>query len=131
MSSRLIIQLAALSGMSAVIFGAFGAHAAKPYLSVALMEAYKTGVQYHFYHSLALLLVAAIPWFTRAQRYATLCALFFCVGIVLFSGSLYTLALTGTKAIGIITPIGGVSFIIGWLLLGVAATKNIKSTHEA
>lgn len=130
MKPKLIIQLATLSGMGAVIIGAFGAHALKAKISIEYMSAYQTAVQYHFYHTLALLILGALAWQKGRSKSVTLSAMFFCLGIILFSGSLYALALTGITRFGMITPFGGVSFIVAWFLFWRAASKNFKSTDE-
>ncbi len=117
---RIILLFAALSGAVAVALGAFAAHGLKAQLAPYLLDVFKTGVQYQVWHSLALLgcgiWARIMP--TKAVLYA---ALFFAAGILLFSGSLYALALTGIKWFGPITPLGGMCFIIGWVALAVAA----------
>ena len=117
---KLFLILASISGAVAVILGAFGAHVLKNIISPELMDVYKTGVQYQFYHTFALLFVAILIHLhnSRSLKYA---AWLFFIGILLFSGSLYLLAFTGIKILGIITPFGGVAFIGGWVcLLGYA-----------
>ncbi len=94
----------------AVGLGAFGAHALKTRLTPDMLAIFETGVRYQVYHALALLLLAAV----RGPSKAGWC---FTAGIVLFSGSLYILALTGVRKWGAVTPIGGVLFLIGWLIL--------------
>ena len=102
-----------------VLFGAFGAHALKTSLSPEMMAVYKTGVEYQFYHALGLLLVGLIG-FQIKSRYLQWSGVFITIGIILFSGSLYALSFLGIKAIGAITPIGGLSFVAGWIFLSVA-----------
>ena len=120
LSSRWTLLLAAISGAMTVIFGAFAAHILKTQLSTNMWSVFETGIQYQAWHSLALL--ACGIWArimpSKAVSYA---ALFFALGIVCFSGSLYVLALTGIKWFGPITPIGGVFLIFGWVALIVAA----------
>ena len=113
------LSVAAVNGALAVIAGAFAVHALKASLPGAMLEIFKTGAQYHLIHALALGLAALAPgvWARRAA------ALFF-IGIVLFSGSLYALALTRIHAIGIATPFGGLAFILGWLALAMAGLKR-------
>ncbi len=106
--------LVALSGASAVVFGAFGAHALRGVLDPAHAQIWHTAVDYHVWHALALTL-AVMAGRARAGRVAMLS---FAVGIVLFSGSLYALALGAPRWCGLITPFGGVAFIVGWLALG-------------
>ena len=114
MNKRRWINIVALCGASAVALGAFAAHGLKAVLTDASMQTYQTAVQYHFIHTLALLAIVSLP---LAGRAPLLAARSFLTGIVLFSGSLYTLALTGIGGLGMITPFGGVAFIVGWLLL--------------
>jgi uncharacterized membrane protein YgdD (TMEM256/DUF423 family) len=109
-----------LAGASAVLLGAFGAHALKGTLDAAHSELWHTAVQYHFWHALALVVVALCP-IGNAQRMAMLA---FGVGIVMFSGSLYALALGAPRWMGIVTPFGGVAFILGWIALGVTLKQS-------
>ncbi|WP_020558647.1 DUF423 domain-containing protein [Thiofilum flexile] len=108
--------LASLLGLLAVVLGAFGAHGLEKILDPQLLQRYHTGVEYQFYHSFALLAVGL--WFkiqpTKLLGYA---GLLFTIGIILFSGSLYLYALSGVKALGMITPIGGIAFIAGWAVM--------------
>lgn len=107
----------------AVLLGAFGAHILKQSLSSEMMAVYKTGVEYHFYHALGLLLIGLIG--TRVKSYfIRWSALLLCIGIIIFSGSLYLLALTGIKTIGAVTPFGGISFVAGWTFLVLALRKH-------
>jgi len=87
------------------------------------MQVYKTGVEYHFYHALGLLLIGVFSAY-KTSKYLNWSAGLQVIGIVLFSGSLYALAISGISSLGAITPIGGVCFIVGWLLLFVGAWKN-------
>ncbi|WP_436836562.1 DUF423 domain-containing protein [Paraglaciecola arctica] len=120
---KIILSSAALSAMLSVILGAFAAHGLKSRLSEALLNTFQTGVQYQMYHSLALILVVLLY---RQMPHSILLysAGFMFAGIVLFSGSLYLLALTQIKWFGPITPLGGICFIIGWALLTIAALKG-------
>jgi uncharacterized membrane protein YgdD (TMEM256/DUF423 family) len=114
-------RIGAISGFFAVGFGAFGAHGLKETLEKTKLAAtFETGAHYHMYHSLALLAVGLGFWLApgRAWNIAGWC---FLAGIVLFSGSLYALALSDIRALGAITPFGGVLFLIGWAALAVAA----------
>jgi len=109
----------------AVTIGAFGAHALEGRLDAYSRGVYETGVMYHFFHVLGLLIVSFLPRIgaLSASRAGWVCGLL-CVGIVLFSGSLYLLAVTGVRTLGAITPVGGVSFIAAWVLLAFwLATK--------
>ncbi|HEY9130522.1 MAG TPA: DUF423 domain-containing protein [Dyella sp.] len=111
--------LTGLAGASAVILGAFGAHALRDTLDARGIELWHTAVQYHFWHALAL----GVATFAtgRSARWA---GILFAVGIVLFSGSLYALALGAPRWCGAITPLGGVAFIAGWVVLGLALRKS-------
>ena len=115
-----VIGLAAISGFIAVAFGAFGAHALKTRLPVDMLAIYHTAVQYQFWHTAALLAVGLLMLHFPQQTLLKYSGWAFAVGMVIFSGSLYVLALTGTRWLGAITPIGGVALLAGWLLLAVA-----------
>jgi len=123
MSPRLAAS-GAIAGFLAVALGAFGAHALRNRLSPADLAIFETGVRYQMYHALAILLLAAIgarwasPWLDRAGW-------LFLAGIVIFSGSLYTLVLTGTRAWGAVTPFGGVAFLAGWLAAAWGIIRQI------
>jgi uncharacterized membrane protein YgdD (TMEM256/DUF423 family) len=120
MNKEPILLVSALSGFLAVALGAFGAHGLKDILEPNLYTVYQTGVEYQFYHTLALLFIAVAP--TRfCEKRLGWAAIAFIVGMLLFSGSLYLLALTGIRALGAITPIGGVAFLCGWLLIAYTA----------
>jgi len=106
--------------MLGVILGAFGAHGLKNSISESMMANYQTGVQYHLIHTLALLGTALASARLRKNT-VVLAGWFFAGGIVIFSGSLYLMALTDMRWLGAITPIGGVCLIIGWLLLLIGA----------
>ena len=110
----------ALLGGVGVALGAFGAHGLRGRLSPEMLAVFETGVRYHMYHALALLATSAL--LPRIDSRAVLIAGWsFIAGIVLFSGSLYALALSGITTLGAITPLGGLAFIVGWISLAVAA----------
>lgn len=109
--------------MMSVMLGAFAAHGLKSKLSENLLNTFQTGVQYQMYHSLALILLV-ILYRQIPQSLLLYSAGFMLAGIILFSGSLYMLALTQMKWFGPITPIGGVCFIVGWALLIASALKG-------
>jgi uncharacterized membrane protein YgdD (TMEM256/DUF423 family) len=124
---RLFFTFAAVLGFLSVALGAFGAHGLKAHLAklpdgVDRLEWWKTAALYHLTHALALALSAG--WFgqTRAGRVACVA---FCAGIVLFSGSLYTMTLTGTRWLGAITPLGGLALLVGWAALALAAWYTV------
>ena len=117
---KTFLLLGAVAAFLAVILGAFGAHALRGRLSPEMLAVFQTGVQYHVYHALGLILVSAIMgrmsgWLIQTAGWC------FVAGIVLFSGSLYLLAATGVTVLGAITPIGGLAFLIGWACLAFAA----------
>jgi len=112
--------LVAAAGASAVLLGAFGAHALKNVLDADQREIWQTAVHYHFWHALAL----GLTVFCGENRAGRIAMSAFALGIVAFCGSLYALALGAPRWAGIITPFGGVAFIVGWIALGVALTKR-------
>ena len=119
--SKLFIIIGAINAMLVVILGAFGAHGLKAKLSFEMMAVYQTGVQYHFYHAIGLILIGVIAFHLPASAFLKWSGWIMLVGIILFSGSLYILALNKTLWLGVITPIGGIAFIVSWLLLVIAA----------
>ncbi len=119
--SKIYLLIAAVNGFLAVALGAFGAHGLKQKLTVDMLAVYQTGVQYHFYHTLALFGVALLMLQLPQSAVLRWSALSFTAGIIVFSGSLYVLAISGVRWLGAITPLGGVAFLIGWILLAVAA----------
>lgn len=121
--AKLFITLAALSGMLAVACGAFGAHALKARLDDYAMGVFETAVQYHFYHSLALLAVGVIALGQPQTALLRSSGWLFLIGIVVFSGSLYLLSLSGVRWLGAITPLGGLAFIGGWACLAATGWK--------
>ena len=121
-----IFVTAAISGMLAVALGAFGAHILKKMITPDMLEVYKTGVQYHFYHTFALLATGILLHLQPSKSLKT-AAYLFMAGIVLFSGSLYALAITDIKVLGIITPFGGVAWLIAWLLLAIHFGKYTRT----
>jgi uncharacterized membrane protein YgdD (TMEM256/DUF423 family) len=119
------IQVAAIAGALAVAIGAFGAHGLAETLELhGRTDTFETGVKYHFYHAFAMLLVGVISHFPYSGKLLSWSSRLFLVGILIFSGSLYILSLTGITWLGAITPIGGVAFIAGWILIFVAVNKS-------
>jgi uncharacterized membrane protein YgdD (TMEM256/DUF423 family) len=111
-----VIRLGATLGFLGVALGAFGAHGLKDRLGPGMLDVYKTGVLYHLIHALAVLAVGlGAQRLARPRAVATL----FALGVVVFSGSLYALALTGVTTLGAITPIGGLLFMAGWVTLAI------------
>lgn len=119
-----MVVLAGLFGFLGVAFGAFGAHALKARLSVDMLAVYRTAVEYQFWHALALLAVGLLA-LSRPGPLANAAGWCFALGILIFSGSLYALALSGVRVLGAITPIGGLLFLAGWLLLSVHAARTL------
>ena len=128
------IVIGALAAMLAVLLGAFGAHGLRNLVSPAELATYHTGVEYHFYAAFGLIVVGlleskrhdgadATAAMDRGLAWAGWLML---VGIVMFSGSLYALTLTGMRSLGMITPLGGVSFIVAWALLARAAWRLVR-----
>jgi uncharacterized membrane protein YgdD (TMEM256/DUF423 family) len=105
-----------------VVVGAFGAHGLREALSQSALNWYQTGVHYHLIHALAVLAAGCAAGWASPRR-ARWAAFLFSAGIVLFSGSLYAMALTGRTVLGMITPVGGLCFIAGWLMLSWAAAQ--------
>jgi uncharacterized membrane protein YgdD (TMEM256/DUF423 family) len=120
---RLFAALGAFSAFIAVAAGGFGAHALRSRLAPDLLEAFETGARYQMYHALALFAVAWVltRWTSPAGPAA---GWLFVAGTILFSGSLYALALTGQRSLGIVTPFGGLAFLAGWICLGVAVLSK-------
>jgi len=117
---RTFLLLGSIAGFLAVTLGAFGAHGLRGRLSPEMLAVFETGVRYHMYHALALILVSLVMgkaggWLPHTAGWC------FVAGIVLFSGSLYALALSGVTILGAITPIGGLAFLAGWACLAFAA----------
>lgn len=117
------VATGAAAGALAVILGAFGAHGLKERVAADLLVIFETGVRYHMYHALALVAVglASVRWSSGWLGAAGWC---FLVGIVVFSGSLYIMTMTGARWLGAITPIGGVAFILGWVALALGVLRG-------
>lgn len=123
---KIILLIASVSGAISVMLGAFGAHALKATLEASgRLETYETAVKYQFYHTIALLLIGVLMTRldSRSLDYAAIAMI---VGIVIFSGSLYILCMTGIKWLGAVTPIGGVAMIVGWVLLFLAVYRGLQ-----
>jgi len=121
--TRTFFSLGAVFAALGVAAGAFGAHGLKAWVSPEMLAVFETGVRYHLIHALGLLAVAwaSTRWASAAIRAA---GWLFVVGILVFSGSLYVLTLSGIRALGAITPLGGIAFIAGWLLLAWGAWRG-------
>ncbi len=114
---RFLIAVGALFAGLAVVLGAFGAHGLANSLSARELAVWQTGVQYQMFHSIALMGVGILLWIWQTRRTLFYAGYAFLVGILLFSGSLYAIAFFKLTNVGIITPIGGLFFIVGWILL--------------
>jgi uncharacterized membrane protein YgdD (TMEM256/DUF423 family) len=124
--ARLFLTCAALAGAVAVVLGAFGAHALKAWLTPDMLAIYQTAVQYHFWHALALGLIGLLALHLPASGALRTAGWLMVVGLVVFSGSLYALALTGIRMLGAVTPFGGLAFIAAWLTLAWAVWRGVR-----
>ncbi|MEO4048892.1 DUF423 domain-containing protein [Pseudomonas sp. CAU 1711] len=124
--ARVFLLLAAVAGFSGVALGAFAAHGLKSQLSTEYLAVFQTGVHYQLVHALALFGVALLAE-RLPGRLPNLAGGLFALGILLFSGSLYALSLSGLGKLGMITPLGGLSFLGGWFCLGLAAWRGGRS----
>ena len=128
MQAKTTLCVAAIAGFTGVALGAFGAHALKGVLTAQQLGWWNTAVLYHLVHAAVLLGLAA--WlFIQPSRALKVSAVLMLVGLVLFSGSLYTMALTDIRALGMVTPLGGLSWLAGWAALAVAAF-NIQTQEQ-
>lgn len=119
---QLFLTLAAIFGGLSVGLGAFASHALREQVSDRSLEIFETGARYQMYHALALLLVGVLLSRAEvAQNWLTAAGIAWIVGVIIFSGSLYALSLSGVKILGALAPIGGAAFLIGWGCLAVAA----------
>ncbi len=124
MHARFALTLGAVAMFATVALGAFGAHALKARLPPEMIEVWRTAVQYQAWHALALVTVGLAFGQRPAGAAAAAATWFFVAGIVLFSGSLYALALTGERWLGAITPIGGIAFLLGWAAFAWAVARR-------
>ncbi|HEY4637615.1 MAG TPA: DUF423 domain-containing protein [Burkholderiales bacterium] len=123
MSPKLIAALGALLAAAGVALGAFGAHALKARLPAEMLAVWNTGVQYHLWHALGMVLAGLSASLLTDGVWVRLAGWLFLAGIALFSGSLYALALGAPKWLGAVAPLGGTAFILGWLAFAVAAVR--------
>lgn len=114
----------ALLGGTGVLFGAFGAHALSDVLDISALSAWDTAVLYQLIHALALVLTALLMPAAAPRRELIVAGVGFLAGAVLFSGSLYALALDGPRILGPVTPVGGVGFLVGWIALMIHALRR-------
>jgi uncharacterized membrane protein YgdD (TMEM256/DUF423 family) len=123
--NKLFILIGSFLGFTGVALGAFGAHGLKSIVSAEMLSIFETGVRYQMYHAFALLLTAIFNKYF-SHRLLVYAGWFFVLGIILFSGSLYVMALTEIRSLGMITPLGGICFLTGWLMQFLAAFKIKK-----
>lgn len=122
-TARLFMVLGSILAALAVISGAMGAHALRAVISADKLHIFQTAAQYHFYHALGLFAVAFVTHRLPQSKLAVWAGWSMVLGIVLFSGSLYLLSITGIGLLGAVTPVGGLAFISAWFLLALAAYK--------
>jgi uncharacterized membrane protein YgdD (TMEM256/DUF423 family) len=128
MSGTNWIRAGAILGGLGVTFGAFGAHGLREYMDARSLEVFEIAVRYQMYHAPALIAVGLLAGPGRSGAALSVAGWSFLVGTLIFSGTLYALALTGIRWLGAITPIGGVALIVGWFALAVAAGSRMKAT---
>jgi len=122
--SRAFLFLGGANAFIAVAFGAFGAHGLKGRIADDILAAYQTGVLYHFFHALGLFLVGVLARSAPQSSWLKGGGAMLAAGVLLFCGSLYVMGVTGYRPLGMVTPVGGVSFLAGWLLVCVAVLKE-------
>ncbi|MEO8101581.1 MAG: DUF423 domain-containing protein [Betaproteobacteria bacterium] len=123
-TARSIIITGAVLAFLGVALGAFGAHALKARLAADLMAAYQTGVQYHLIHALGIVFIGILVQVLPPSRWLPLAGWTMTAGVVVFSGSLYVLSLTGNRELGAITPVGGLALLVAWLMVATGALKS-------
>ncbi len=123
--AKILLLLGSFFAFLAVAFGAFGAHMLRDTLSAEMMHVFETGVRYQMYHAFGIFIAAWALHSFRLRGAATAGSLF-AAGIVLFSGSLYAMAVTGVRWFGIVTPFGGICFLLGWLWLAWGVWKEAR-----
>ncbi|MCT8140045.1 DUF423 domain-containing protein [Anaerobacillus sp. CMMVII] len=122
---KLFLIIGSINMVLAVGLGAFGAHGLQGKLTTRMLEIYQTGVQYHMIHAIGILIIAIVADRLGSPGMITWAGWSMFIGILFFSGSLYILSISGVKILGAITPIGGVFFMVGWVLLALAAFKGL------
>ena len=124
--TRRWISIGAFSAAVAVTLGAFGAHGLKGHQPPSVLDTFQTGVLYHFYHSLGLILIGVIVPVSKPSAMLSAAGWLMLAGMLLFSGSLYVLSTTGIRSIGIVTPLGGVALIFAWLLVAWGILRQAR-----
>ena len=124
------LTITSVLGLLGIILGAFGAHALKNKLSIDAFDSFQTAIRYQMYHVVVLLIVNLFNGFTSKQK--KVLSILFIVGIVMFSGSIYAIYLLGisAKSIWFVTPIGGLFFVVGWLMMTIYFMKKLSKTNS-
>jgi uncharacterized membrane protein YgdD (TMEM256/DUF423 family) len=122
-TAKVFLILGGFNAALVVLLGAFGAHALKVRLSAEMLAIYQTGVHYHLFHAMGLIVVGLLATQIPASAYLKGSGWLMLAGIVLFSGSLYALSVSGLRWLGMVTPFGGISFILSWTLFVIAVLK--------
>jgi len=125
MMQKLFLTLGSIAMALAVALGAFGAHALKSKLTQEMLDIFETGIQYHFYHAIGLLIIGLVAQYLPESALLKWSGWLMVFGILIFSGSLYLLATSGIRWLGAITPVGGFCFIASWILLALAVWKGL------
>ena len=121
---KLFVVLGSLNALLAVALGAFGAHGLKNKVSADMLTVWQTGVQYHMFHALGLILLGILIHLLPQAAQLRISGWLMLSGVVLFSGSLYVMVLSDVRALGMVTPLGGIAFLLGWLLMAFAVFQN-------
>lgn len=122
---KLFLIIGSIAMALAVGLGAFGAHGLKEMLSDEMLDIFETGVKYHFYHAIGLLVIGLVAQLMPSSSLLQWSGWLMLAGIIIFSGSLYILSISGIRWMGAITPIGGLCFIVAWILLALASWQNL------
>ena len=123
--AKLFLILGGINAALVVMLGAFGAHGLKARMTVEMLAVYQTGVHYHLFHALGLLAVGIVALHIVDSVYLKWAGWLMLVGIILFSGSLYVLSLSGLRWLGMVTPFGGLAFIAAWIVFVIAIAKSV------
>lgn len=121
--ARSILITGAALAFVGVALGAFGAHALKARLAADMLAVYQTGVQYHLAHAIGIVLVGILVQMVPASKWLPMAAWTMTAGIIIFSGSLYLLSVTGLRMLGAVTPLGGIAFLAAWLMVAIGVVK--------
>lgn len=123
-NAQQLISAGAILAFLGVALGAFGAHALKAKLAADMLAVYQTAVQYHLWHALGVVLIGVLAQLLPVSKWMPIAGWTMVAGIVIFSGSLYALAITGVRVLGAVAPIGGVALLVAWLLLAYGVIKT-------